>query len=199
MATWRSFAMTTCSSENSVIPAQAGIQDCARSARRPWVPPFAGTTDRLFRRFLDRRGERFGAGPAVFRDVEQYVLRPVELLLEIARLVAVLALVDVMLGAEAFEFPGELLDVLDQHPEVMDAAEIHALAELVGLELQDRHVEGAVGQKDAVGEMPVRPADLLEIERLLVELGHRLRVFGGDRDVTELGHDGLLALRLGGL
>ena len=44
-------------------------------------------------------------------------------------------------------------------------------------------------QEHAVGEHAVGPADLDEIERLLIELGHRLRVFGGDRDVAQLGHD----------
>src|SRR5262249_8077731 len=52
--------------------------------------------------------------------------------------------------------------------------------------------EGAVAEEHPVGEDAVGPADLDEIERLLVELGHRLRVFGGDRDVAELGHGDLL-------
>src|SRR5947209_2444543 len=71
---------------------------------------------------------------------------------------------------------------------MVDAAELHPLAELVGLEFEDRHVERAVGEEDPVGEDAVGPADLDKIKRLFVELGHRLRVFGGDRDVTQLGH-----------
>src|SRR5260221_4344264 len=105
--------------------------------------------------WLDGLGERFGAGPAVLGDVEQDVLGPVELLLEIAGLVALLALVDVMLGAEALELLREFLYVLDQHAEMMDAAELHALAELVALELQDRHVQRAVAEEHAVGEHAV--------------------------------------------
>ncbi len=106
-------------------------------------------------------------------------------------------LVDVVLGAEAVEPLGKSVDVLDQDPEMMDAAEIHALAEgLVGLEFDDRHVERAVGQEHTVGEHAVRSAHLHEIERLFIELGHRLRVFGGDRDVAELGHQGLLAIEM---
>src|ERR1043166_1093398 len=73
---------------------------------------------------------------------------------------------------------------------MMNAAEIHALAELVGLEFEDRHVERAVAEEHAIGEVAVRPADFLEIKGFLVELGHRLGVFGGDRDVAELGHRG---------
>jgi len=80
---------------------------------------------------------------------------------------------------------------------MMDAAEIHALAELVGLEFEERDVERAVGEEHAVGEHPVGPADLDEIERLFVELGHRLGVLGGDRDMAKLGHDGLFPLEIG--
>src|SRR5260370_30206314 len=50
------------------------------------------------------------------------------------------------------------------------------------------HVEGAVAQEHAVGKRPVRPADFLEVEGLLVEFGHRFGVLGGDGDVTQLGH-----------
>src|SRR5438067_10766647 len=84
--------------------------------------------------FFDRRRQRLGAGPAMLGDVEQHAFRPEEFLLEIAGLVPVLALVDVVAGAEALEFLRELVDILDQDAEMMNAAEIHALAELVGLE-----------------------------------------------------------------
>src|SRR6478609_2742853 len=150
----------------------------------------------LFRGRFGRHRERLGAGPAMLGDVEQHTFRPKEFLLEIAGLVSVLALVDIVLGAEALELLRERVDILDEHAEMMNAAEIHALAELVGLEFEDRHVERAVRQEDAVGEVAVRPADFLEIEGFLIELGHRLRVFGGDRDMAELGHRGLLALRI---
>src|SRR5580698_10006079 len=142
----------------------------------------------LFRRVFQRRGQRLGAGPAMLGDIEQHTLGAVEFLLEIAGLMPVLPLVDVVLGAHALELFFERLDVFDQHAEMMQAAIIHALAELVGLELQDRHVERAVAEEHAIGQIAVRPADFLEVEGLLVELGHRLGIFGGDRDVTELGH-----------
>src|SRR6266851_532234 len=150
----------------------------------------------LFGGLFDGDRERLGAGPAMLGDVEQDALGPVELLLEITGLIAAMPLVDVVLGAEAIEPLRKFVDILDQDAEMMDAAEIHALAELVGLEFEDRHVERAVGQEHAVGERPVGPPDLLEIERLLVELGHRHRVLGGDRDMAELGHRSLLALRM---
>src|ERR1700738_4491317 len=76
---------------------------------------------------------------------------------------------------------------------MMDPAIVETLAELVGLEFEDRHVERAVAQEDAVGERRVRPAHLLEVEGLFVELGHRFRVFGGDSNMTQLGHAVLLA------
>ena len=57
-------------------------------------------------------GQRRGAAPAVLGDVEQHALRAVELLFEIAGLMTLLPLVDVMLGAEAFE----LLSRIPRHP-----------------------------------------------------------------------------------
>src|SRR5689334_12111587 len=80
---------------------------------------------------------------------------------------------------------------------MMDTPVVETLAELIGLEFEDRHIEGAVTQEHAVREHAVRPPDLLEVERLLVEIGHLLRVFRGDRDVTQLGHPNLLALLMG--
>src|SRR5437762_9243108 len=115
----------------------------------------------LFGGLFGRRGKRLGAGPAMLGDIEQDAFRPKEFLLEIAGLVPVLALIDVVAGAEALELLREFVDILDQHAEMMDAAEIHALAELVGLEFEDRHVERAVAEEHAVGEVAVRPADLL--------------------------------------
>src|SRR6266567_4836141 len=150
----------------------------------------------LFGGFFDGDRERLGAGPAMLGDVEQDTLGPVELLLEIAGLLAAMPLVDVVLGAEAIEPLREFVDILDQDAEMMNAAEIHALTELVGLEFEDRHVERAVGEEHAVGEHPVGPPDLDEIECLFVEFGHRYRVLGGDRDVAELGHQGLLAFEM---
>src|SRR5216683_2939421 len=102
----------------------------------------------LFSGFFDRLGQGLGAGPAMLGDVEQDALGPIELLLEIAGLLAAMPLVDVVLGAEAIEPLGEFVDILDEDPEMVDPAEIHALAELVGLEFEDRHVERAVGEED---------------------------------------------------
>src|SRR5215831_1652639 len=148
----------------------------------------------LFRRLLHLCGERLGAGPGVFGNVEQYALGTVEFLLEIPRLRVDLVAVDVMFGAEAFEPLGKFVDVPDQHAEMVNAAVVEALAQLVGLEFEDRHVERAVTQEDAVGEHTVRPSDLLEVECLLVEIGHLLRVLRGNGDVTQLGHRNLLIL-----
>src|SRR5271156_6488387 len=98
----------------------------------------------LLRGLFDLGRERLGAGPAVFGDVKGDVLGGGELFLEIPGLVPALALVDVMLRAEAFEPLGKLVDVLDQHAEMVDAAVVHALAELIGPEFEDRHVQRAV-------------------------------------------------------
>jgi len=64
-------------------------------------------------------------------------------------------------GAEALQPFRELVDILDQHAEMVDAAVVETLAELIGLEFEDRHVEGAVAQKHAVREHSVGPPDLL--------------------------------------
>ena len=78
---------------------------------------------------------------------------------------------------------------------MVQAGIIETLADLVGLEPQDRQIDRPVAQMIAIGERPVGLADLLEIERLLIELGHRIGVLGGDGDVTQLGHVLLLVHR----
>src|SRR5690349_24380979 len=95
----------------------------------------------LFRGRFGRHRERLGAGPAMLGDVEQHAFRPKEFLLDLAALVSALALVDVVLAAVGLKLLGERVDILDEYAEMVNAAEIHALAELVGLEFEDRHVE----------------------------------------------------------
>ena len=65
---------------------------------------------------------------------------------------------------------------------------VHAPADLVGLEAQDRQIDRAVAQVVAIGERPVVRADDLEVERLDIEIGHRVGVFRGDGEVAKLGH-----------
>src|SRR5215831_18394449 len=106
----------------------------------------------------------------MFGDIEEDALRTVELFFEIPGIWLLLAAVYVILRAEVLELLGEFADIFDQHAKVMDAAVVETLAELVGLEFEDRHVKGAVAEEHAVGEHSVRPPDLLEVEGLLVEL-----------------------------
>src|ERR1051325_10746806 len=91
----------------------------------------------LFRCCFDRHRQWLGARPAMLGDVEQHLFRAVEFLLEIAGLMALLALIDVVLGAEALELLREFVDVLDQHAEMVQPTVIHALAALVALEFLD--------------------------------------------------------------
>src|SRR5215472_19067561 len=98
----------------------------------------------LLGRLFDRRRQRLGSRPAMLGYVEEDVFRTVELLFEVAGLVPALALVDIVLGPEAFELLGELIDILDQHAEMVDAAKIHPFAELVGLKFENCHIERAV-------------------------------------------------------
>src|SRR6266851_830008 len=138
--------------------------------------------------------QRLGAGPGMLGNIEEDAFRAVEFLFEISGVRLLLIAVAVVLRAKTLELLREFGDVLDQHAKMMDAAVVETLAELVGLEFEDRHVEGAVAEEHAVREHPVRPTDLLEVERLLVEFSHLLRVFRGNGDVTQLGHANLLAL-----
>ena len=148
----------------------------------------------LFCSFFDLGGKRLAAGPGMLGDVKEHALGAVELLFEVAGTLLLLIAVDVILGAQALQPLREFADILHQHAKMMDAAIVETLAELVGLEFEDRQVEGAVAQEHAIGKHPVRPSDLREVEGLLVELGHLLRIFRGDGDVTQLGHGNLLAM-----
>src|ERR1700751_552825 len=127
-------------------------------------------------------------------DIEEDALGAVELDLEAAY--SVRALVHVVFAAQALELLGNLVDVLDQDAEMMQAGIVEALADLVGLEPKDRQVDRPVAQMVAVGERSVALADLSEIKRLLVKLSHRVGIFGGDGDVTKLGHFELRFLRI---
>jgi hypothetical protein len=71
---------------------------------------------------------------------------------------------------------------------MVQAGIVETLADLVGLEPQDRQIDRPVAQVIAVSERPVALADLFEIEGFLIELGHRIGVLGGNGDVTQLGH-----------
>src|ERR1700730_772532 len=153
-----------------------------RGARRWW------TARQLFGRFGLFQRQRLGAAPGMLGDVEEHTFGAVEFDLETAEPVAVL--VHVMLAAQALELLGGFVDVLDQDAEMVQAGVIQALAELVGLEPQDRQVDRAVAQMMPISERPIVRADDLEVESLYIEIGHRVRILGGDGNVTKLGHRG---------
>src|SRR5208283_4650056 len=135
--------------------------------------------------------ERLGAGPGMFGDVEEDAFGAVKLYLEAAGARGV-RLVHVVLAAEALQLPARLLDILDQHAEMMQPGVVHIPDELVGLEPQDRQIDRAVAQMVAIGERSVVRADDLEVKRLYIEIGHRVRILGGDGDVAQFGHYSLL-------
>src|SRR5262249_13161171 len=54
------------------------------------------------------------------------------------------------LGAELFELVGLSIDVIDQHAEMMDTAEVEARS-LIPAEPQDRETDGAVAEEDTIG------------------------------------------------
>src|SRR5437899_772511 len=98
----------------------------------------------LFSCLFDLGRKRLAPGPGVLGDIEEHALGAVEFLFEIAGVRLLLAAVDVIIRAERLELLREFGDILDQHAEMMDPAIVEALAELVGLEFEDRYVEGAV-------------------------------------------------------
>src|SRR5438132_11904611 len=124
-------------------------------------------------------------------DVEEHIFGAVELDFETADALAVL--VHVVLAAETLEPLCGLVDILDEDAEMVQAGVVETLAELVGLELEDRQVEGAVAEENAVGEHALWPPDDLEVKRLHVELRHLLRILCGDGDVAQLRHYNLFA------
>src|SRR5713101_7331510 len=73
----------------------------------------------------------------------------------------------------------------------MGSGVIEALAELVesaGLELQQSHIEGAVGEIISVGLAGAELADFLEGEGALIEFGGGVGVARRQRDMTNPGH-----------
>src|SRR5438477_10238536 len=97
-------------------------------------------------------------------DVEEHALGTVKLDLEPADAVA--GLVHVVRSAQRLDLLRELLDVVDQDAEMVQAGIVEALADLVGLESQDRQIYRPVTQVIAISERPVGPSDLLEVEQL---------------------------------
>src|SRR5947209_3783217 len=134
-----------------------------------------------------------GAGPGVLRDVEDGPVGAAELGLEER-----VRLADILLHEAGRAHLLELLhvgvEIVDEDAEMMDADIVEPLPELVDvLELEDREIERPVAQVVAPGDPLVAvaaagAADLLEVERLLVELGGLVRVVRRQRDVTDLRH-----------
>src|SRR6516162_5289947 len=112
---------------------------------------------RLFGCRLDRGPERLGAGPGMFGDIEEDALGAIEFDLEPADPVG--TLVHVMPAAQSLELLCGLSDVFDENAEMVQAGVVEALAELVGLEAQDRQVDRPVAEMVAVGQRPVGLAD----------------------------------------
>src|SRR5262245_4885065 len=125
-------------------------------------------------------------------DVEDGTVGPAEFHLEEA-FRRFLRGAEEVFGAERLELLGSLGGIIDQHAEMMHAGEVHAFAELVGLELEDRDAERSVAEEVSLRKRAVRPrlADLLEAEGLLVELRRRFGIVGGNRNVPKLLHDRL--------
>jgi hypothetical protein len=91
-------------------------------------------------RFLGRK--RLGAGPGMFGDVEEHAFRAIELDLEAAG--EIVRPLHVMLAAERLELSGGSLDVLDEDAEMVQPGIIEALADLIGLEFEDRQIDRPV-------------------------------------------------------
>ena len=79
-------------------------------------------------------------------------------------------------------------EVFDEDAEVMQPGEVHAVVELVLLELQHRDVEMAVRQHHAFGARVVEPPHFREAENALVELRLLEGIAGGDCEVLNASH-----------
>src|SRR5215469_9052748 len=131
-------------------------------------------------------GERLGAGPWVLGDVEQHAFGTVKFDLEPANPIS--GLVHVMFPAQRLDLLRIFFDVVDEDAEVVQAGIVEPFADLVGFEPEDRQVDRSVAQMITVGERPVGLTHFLEVECFLVELCHRIRVFGSNGNVTQFGH-----------
>src|SRR5437868_10986461 len=116
-------------------------------------------------------------------DVEEDALGAIKLDLETTDPVAVL--VHVMLAAETLEPLCGFVDILDEDAEMVQAGVVETLAELVGLEPQDRQVDRAVAQVLAIGEGAVVRADDPEVDRFYLELAHRVGLLYSDGYLTK--------------
>jgi hypothetical protein len=90
----------------------------------------------------------------MFGDIEEHAFGAVKLDLEAAGPVA--GLVHVMRAAQRLDPVRELLDVVDQDAEMVQAGVVETFADLVGLEPQDRQIDRAVAQVVAIFAKPLQ-------------------------------------------
>src|SRR5689334_878069 len=188
VAGWLVPARGTCSrklSSPSASTTVTGISCCAsRSARQSPTGPAPMTTTRLLlapaiAALRLRHHVLDGAGPARVGEVEHdaervLVLRLVERVGRgrPARQIGAASVDHLLLGR---------VEVVDPHAEMVDTDLL-----LLGLLLEQRHVDGAVRHVDAAP----RGAGALHVERLLEEFRRRLGIGDDECDVAKLGHGG---------
>src|SRR2546422_472920 len=80
--------------------------------------------------------------------------------------------------------------VVDQEAKMVKTHETPAelACRLLGLVVQQREIDHAVAEVNTARVFPVRLSDLLQPERLHVELGGLPGIWNCDRDVAQLGH-----------
>src|SRR5262249_24680661 len=146
---------------------------------------------RLQRRLLGsflRRGQRSRALPRMIGDIEHHAVGSVKFGL-VERLHVGWPAREAI-GAKLLKLFDISVDIVHQHAEVMDAAEVEARP-LVPAEPQDRETDGAVAEEHAIrGALApgLRPGHFHEIERLLVELGGGVTAFRRKGDASKLRH-----------
>src|SRR5215475_7977907 len=144
-----------------------------------------------------RRGEviHFGAvgtGPAVLRNVEDHAVGVLELALEVT--VPLVAEVEEELAAGLLDAALGVGEIVDLEAEVVRADEVRAFLEIgrlaagAALEIQERHVDHAVGHVDGRSDVEILAADAAQLEHLLVELRRLLEILHDDGDVAQAGH-----------
>src|SRR3954469_10326161 len=122
------------------------------------------------------------------RDIENDAVRVTELAFEVDAAAALQLAVEaaaVLLHALAV-----LLEIVDDESHVVNAVEV--LAALVAggifrMELEQRQVDDAIGEREAVAVGRLDIAHLLQAEGLLIELRRRLQLGNRYGDVAQLG------------
>ena len=81
-----------------------------------------------------------------------------------------------------------LFEVLDHEPEMVDADEVHASTKLIGLEVEDGHVDRAIAKVNSFGDGRIGAPAFDHVKHALVKLRGLFWIRGVHGYVSQLGH-----------